>query len=118
MASNEIEHECLLAFLGPRWTAWLLLPAWMPVSPGFHSRCCRRVASQSAPPHRLWNRDRGRICRGDARLMRGLTKEEKMTATDRLWLNGFTTMSEVLANDRLALEEVRQALEDDSRSDE
>jgi predicted transcriptional regulator len=50
--------------------------------------------------------------------MRGLTKEEKMTATDRLWLNGFTTMSEVLANDRLALEEVRQALEDDSRSDE
>jgi hypothetical protein len=37
-----------------------------------------------------------------------------MTVTQRLWLNGFTTMSEVLANDRLALEEVRQALEDDA----
>jgi hypothetical protein len=36
-----------------------------------------------------------------------------MTTTDRLWLNGFTTMSEVLANDRLAIEEVRQALEED-----
>jgi hypothetical protein len=41
-----------------------------------------------------------------------------MTATQRLWLNGFTTMSEVLANDRLALEEVRQALEDGAGSDE
>lgn len=41
-----------------------------------------------------------------------------MTATDRLWLNGFTTMSEVLANDRLAIEEVRQALEDDAGPDE
>jgi hypothetical protein len=34
-----------------------------------------------------------------------------MTATDRLWLNGFTTASEMLANDRLAIEEVREALE-------
>jgi hypothetical protein len=41
-----------------------------------------------------------------------------MSATDRLWLNGFTTMSEVLANDRLAIEEVRQALEDDAGPDE
>jgi hypothetical protein len=41
-----------------------------------------------------------------------------MTATDRLWLNGFTTMSEVLANDRLAVEEVRQALEDDILSNQ
>jgi hypothetical protein len=41
-----------------------------------------------------------------------------MTATQRLWLNGFATMSEVLANDRLALEQVRQALEDDADSDE
>lgn len=37
-----------------------------------------------------------------------------MTSTQRLWLNGFTTMSEVLANDRLAVEEVRQALENDA----
>jgi hypothetical protein len=41
-----------------------------------------------------------------------------MTATDRLWLNGFTTMSEVLANDRLAVEEVRQALEEDILSNQ
>ena len=41
-----------------------------------------------------------------------------MTAGDRLWLNGFATMSEVLANDWLALEEVRQALEDDEGLDE
>jgi hypothetical protein len=41
-----------------------------------------------------------------------------MSVTERLWLNGFTTMSEVLANDRLALEEVRQALEDDVDSDQ
>ncbi len=40
-----------------------------------------------------------------------------MTATDRLWLNGFTTASEMLANDRLAIEEVRQALEDDAVPD-
>ncbi len=37
-----------------------------------------------------------------------------MTATDRLWLNGFTTASEMLANDQLAIEEVRQALDEDS----
>lgn len=36
-----------------------------------------------------------------------------MTATDRLWLNGFTTASEMLGNDRLAVEEVLQALEED-----
>jgi hypothetical protein len=41
-----------------------------------------------------------------------------MTSTERLWLNGFTTMSEVLANDRLAVEEVRQALEEDVASDQ
>jgi len=36
-----------------------------------------------------------------------------MTMTERLWLNGFTTVSEVLANNRLAIEEVLQALEED-----
>jgi hypothetical protein len=36
-----------------------------------------------------------------------------MSARDRLWLNGFTTASEMLANDRLAIEEVRQALEEE-----
>jgi hypothetical protein len=36
-----------------------------------------------------------------------------MSMTDRLWLNGFTTASELLANDRLAVEEVRQALEEE-----
>jgi hypothetical protein len=36
-----------------------------------------------------------------------------MTRTERLWLNGFATMCEVLASDRLAIEEVRQALEED-----
>ena len=41
-----------------------------------------------------------------------------MTWTERLWLNGFTTMSEVLANDKLAIEEVRQALEEDVASDQ
>lgn len=40
-----------------------------------------------------------------------------MTSTERLWLNGFTTMSEVLANDRLAIEEVRQAFEENQVSD-
>lgn len=39
-----------------------------------------------------------------------------MSATDRLWLNGFTTVSEMLANDRLAVEEVRQALSEDAGS--
>ncbi len=39
-----------------------------------------------------------------------------MTSAERLWLNGFTTMSEVLASDRLAIEEVRQALEEDQAS--
>jgi hypothetical protein len=47
-----------------------------------------------------------------------VTREGVMTATQRLWLNGFATMSEVLANDRLALEEVRQALEDEVGIDE
>jgi hypothetical protein len=41
-----------------------------------------------------------------------------MTATEKLWLNGFATMSGVLAKDELALEEVRQALEDDDGGDE
>jgi hypothetical protein len=41
-----------------------------------------------------------------------------MTSTERLWLNGFTTMSEVLANDRLAIEEMRQALEEQAVSDQ
>ncbi len=40
-----------------------------------------------------------------------------MTATDRMWLNGFTTASEMLANDLLAIEEVRQALEEDAALD-
>jgi hypothetical protein len=34
-----------------------------------------------------------------------------MTSQERLWLNGFATVSQVLAHDRLALEEVRQVLE-------
>jgi hypothetical protein len=41
-----------------------------------------------------------------------------MSATDRLWLNGFTTVSEMLGNDRLAIEEVRQALEEDAILDQ
>ncbi len=41
-----------------------------------------------------------------------------MTSNERLWLNGFTTVSEVLAYDRLAIEEVRQALEEYLGSDE
>ena len=41
-----------------------------------------------------------------------------MTAYDRLWLNGFRTMSEVLAEDSLAIAEVRQALEEDHASDQ
>ena len=40
-----------------------------------------------------------------------------MTSKERLWLNGFTTVSEVMARDRLAIEEVRQVLEDASESD-
>lgn len=39
-----------------------------------------------------------------------------MSSMDRLWLNGFTTASEALAHDALAIEEVRQALEDDTIS--
>ena len=35
-----------------------------------------------------------------------------MSTRDRLWLNGFTTASELLAGDRLALEEMRQAFEE------
>jgi hypothetical protein len=41
-----------------------------------------------------------------------------MEHKDRLWLSGFTTVSEVLANDPLAIEEVRQALERDLDSDD
>ena len=41
-----------------------------------------------------------------------------MTHEDRLWLSGFTTVSQVLAHDRLAIEEVRQALDEDLISDE
>ena len=37
-----------------------------------------------------------------------------MSASDRLWLNGFSTVSEMLANDRLAIAQVRQALEEES----
>jgi hypothetical protein len=40
-----------------------------------------------------------------------------MTQQDRLWLSGFTAVSELLEQDRLAIEEVRQVLEDQS-SDE
>lgn len=36
-----------------------------------------------------------------------------MTSNERLWLSGFTTVSEVLAYDKLAIEEVREALEGD-----
>jgi len=41
-----------------------------------------------------------------------------MAWKDRLWLSGFATVSEVLAYDRLAIEEVRQALEGDLVSDQ
>ena len=41
-----------------------------------------------------------------------------MTSTDRLWLNGFRTVSEALANDELAIEELRQELEEDPASDD
>lgn len=41
-----------------------------------------------------------------------------MTATDRLWLNGFRTVSEMLGNDRLAIEEVREVLEEDGARDQ
>jgi hypothetical protein len=41
-----------------------------------------------------------------------------MTSEARLWLNGFATVSLVFARDRLAMEEVREALEDDAGSDE
>jgi hypothetical protein len=45
-------------------------------------------------------------------------EERAMTSTERLWLNGFTTVSEALANDQLAIEEVRQAFEEGGVSDE
>ena len=38
-----------------------------------------------------------------------------MTGMERLWLNGFTTASEMLANDSLAIEEVRDAFEEEDR---
>jgi len=40
-----------------------------------------------------------------------------MTPKERLWLNGFATVSQVLAHDRLALEEVRREMEGDPLSD-
>jgi hypothetical protein len=40
-----------------------------------------------------------------------------MSASDKLWLNGFRTASELFASDRLAIEEMRQALEDESPSE-
>ena len=36
-----------------------------------------------------------------------------MSSEQRLWLNGFATMSLALAQDELAIEEVKQALEED-----
>jgi hypothetical protein len=44
-------------------------------------------------------------------------REVVMSTTDRLWVNGFITASELLAGDRLALEEMRQAFEDEPGSD-
>ena len=41
-----------------------------------------------------------------------------MSSNERLWLSGFTTVSEVLADDRLAIEEVRQVLEEDPLPDQ
>ena len=41
-----------------------------------------------------------------------------MSVSDRLWLSGFSTVSELLSNDRLAVEEVHQALEGDAVLDE
>lgn len=41
-----------------------------------------------------------------------------MTQEDRLWLSGYTTASEVLAHDDLAIEEFRQTLERDLVSEE
>jgi hypothetical protein len=41
-----------------------------------------------------------------------------MSANERLWLNGFATASQVLSQDRLALEEVQQELEDRAAADQ
>ena len=41
-----------------------------------------------------------------------------MTHQDRLWLSGFTTVSQVLAHDRLAIAEVQQALDGDFVTDQ
>jgi hypothetical protein len=41
-----------------------------------------------------------------------------MTQQDRLWLGGFTTVSQVLAHDRLAIAEVQEALDGDLVSDQ
>ena len=41
-----------------------------------------------------------------------------MTSEERLWLNGFTTVHDVLALDPLAIEEVRQVWEDAPASDQ
>ena len=40
-----------------------------------------------------------------------------MSSEQRLWLNGFATMSLVLAQDALAIEEVRQAFEEQPTPD-
>jgi hypothetical protein len=41
-----------------------------------------------------------------------------MNSEQKLWLNGFATMSLVLAQDVLAIEEVKQALEDQPTLDQ
>jgi hypothetical protein len=41
-----------------------------------------------------------------------------MASKERLWLSGFTTVSQVLAYDRLGIEELRQALDGDFESDQ
>ena len=41
-----------------------------------------------------------------------------MTSKERLWLSGFATVSQVLAHDRLAIEEVRELLEGELVSDQ
>jgi hypothetical protein len=41
-----------------------------------------------------------------------------MAVKEKLWLSGFATVSQVLAYDKLALEELRQALAGDFVSDQ
>jgi hypothetical protein len=68
----------------------------------------------------MWNRSRSVIHQTEAAgRQRGIAgptqggrrEEEAMTRTETLWLNGFRTASEMLANDTFAIEEVRQVLE-------